>query len=823
MKKVFLCSYLSFTIIFAFSQQKLIEAVKINLPIKIDGNLDEAAWASITPVSDFIITSPVFGKPATKKTTVKITYDNTAVYIGAYLYDNIADIKKGLSARDVIERQNTDYFSIGLDTYKDNQNGFLFQVTAAGVQGDAKLSGSSSGVNIFNNNGVDRSWDAVWESKVSIKKDGWVAEIKIPFSAIRFAKTNLQKWGLQFTRFLRGINESSSWSPEDPNINGGINQWGTLDGLKNIMPPLRLSFLPYLSAGFKISPVANGTVTEFLKSGGMDVKYGINESFTLDMTLIPDFAQVQSDNIILNLSPFEVKFNDFRPFFTEGTELFNKAEIFYARRIGATPQGLYNVLALAIDSPQYKIIKNPGITRLYNATKLSGRTKHNLGIGILNSVAAEMNALVENTTTGKQINIQTEPLTNYNVVVLDQAFNNKSSITFTNTNVLRKGNSRNANVTSLDISMFDKKNIHQLYLAAKYSAIWGKLANSNGYRADAQYSKVSGTIQYNIYNSIKSDTYNPNDLGFLLNNNSVDMGGAISYNNFKPTKKYLNQRYQISLSNSYLYKPFTWQKFSVEYRHYVLFKNFWDVNLQFFSQPSWSNDFFEPRTPGKVLKRSPFYFLALGGSTDSRKKLFYNYFFGYAESPLPNDPYYNIQSGFRYRFNDKFQMSINASIEKDKGNWGFVYRDVAGAPIIGRRDLKTNSTVLSALYNFNAKMNLNVRLRHYWRQVHYTGFYNLKDDGYWTEKNFVPGYDQNFNTFNVDMFYTWDFLLGSRITLTWKNALGTNVNIDGVANQTYLKNFSSVFKYPHSNELSIKAVYYIDYLTLKKSVLKTNN
>src|SRR5437764_5555272 len=199
---------------------------------------------------------------------------------------------------------------------------------------------------------VDRTWNAVWESKVSIKKDGWVAEMRIPFSAIRFSKKDIQNWGLQFGRFIRKINENETWSPDDPNVSGTINKWGDWIGLKDITPPLRLSFSPYLSGGIRTSPVTNGKATEYLKSGGMDVKYGINESFTLDMTLIPDFAQVQSDNVILNLSPFEVKFDEYRPFFTEGTELFNKANLFYPRRIGATPQGNYSILALANDSPQ---------------------------------------------------------------------------------------------------------------------------------------------------------------------------------------------------------------------------------------------------------------------------------------------------------------------------------------------------------------------------------------------------------------------------------------------------------------------------------------
>ena len=456
------------------AQVRSLPAIKITQPIKIDANLDDEAWKNIEATGNFITYSPVFGNISKRKTVVKIAYDNTAIYVGAYMYDNPVNIRKQLTARDVIDRQDVDIFTVGFDTYLDKQNAFIFRVTPANVQGDSKQSQGSSVVNDF-------SWDAVWESKTSIKADGWVAEIKIPLSAIRFSKKDLQNWGINFARFTRAENENSIWNPINPNISGELNQWGVWMGLNNIKPPIRLSFLPYLSGGVRISPTAKGNVTEFLKSGGMDVKYGINESFTLDMTLIPDFAQVQSDNVFLNLSPFEIKFDDYRPFFTEGTELFNKAGLFYSRRIGDAPGQAAAVLKTYGDNPNYKIIKNPGITRLYNATKFSGRTKGNLGIGIFNAVSASMYAKIQNLNTGNDSSILTEPLTNYNIIVLDQVLKNRSSISFTNTNVLRKGNSRNANVSSIDLSLFDKKNNYNFSFTGKYSSIWGKQINKNGF------------------------------------------------------------------------------------------------------------------------------------------------------------------------------------------------------------------------------------------------------------------------------------------------------------------------------------------------------
>jgi hypothetical protein len=794
-------------------QAKTLNSVKFTSPLKIDGNLDDAAWQEVAATGDFITSYPVIGKNSAHKSFVKIGYTDEAVYVGAYLYEKKENIRTQLTPRDVMDRQDVDVFTVGLDTYLDRQNAFLFKVSAAGVQFDAR--GAQSNTPVY-----DVAWDAVWESKVNVKNDGWVVEIKIPFSAIRFSKKNVQDWGLNFARFSRSDNENSIWSPVNPNISGEINQWGTWAGLKNIKPPVRLSFLPYVSGGIRVSPTNNGNVSETLKSGGMDVKYGVSESFTIDMTLIPDFAQVQSDNLQLNLTPFEIKFDDYRPFFTEGTELFNKSGLFYSRRIGAAPSGSAAVLRTYGSDSNYSIIKNPGITRLYNATKFSGRTKSKLGIGVFNGVTAAMYAKVKNLNTGIDSSILTEPLTNYNILVLDQALKNRSSISFTNTNVLRKGNSRNANVSSADVSFFDKKNNYNFNFTGKYSHIWGNNGlNKNGFKSSTSFGKVSGIWHYRALVNIESDKYDPNDLGFLFNNNSVEYVGNISYNMLKRKRNLLNQVYSLNFTQSYLYKPYKWTNFEVGARAFFLFKNFWDVSINAFSSPTWSNDYFINSSvyTGNFLKRTPFYYLGISGSTDSRKKLLFSFKIAGAESPLPNDPYWNGVAGLRYRFNNRLLISANMEVTQDKGNWGWAFLNNAnGSPVINRRNTKSNVGIISAQYGFTQRMNATIRLRHYWYAVNNTNFYNLKQDGYWTEIPFIENRNIGYNAFNIDMFYTWDFLLGSRITLAWKNALGSNVYINPYTNTNYGKNFSQAINNPHSNEVTLKVVYFLDYLKLKK-------
>ncbi|MGH2552654.1 MAG: DUF5916 domain-containing protein, partial [Chitinophagaceae bacterium] len=454
----------------ANSQQKSIQAVKTIQALKIDGNLDEAAWIEAPVLTNFIQNFPTYGLPVSQKTEVKILYDNAAIYIGAYLFDEPSLIRKQITARDGEGQNDVDYFSVFFDTYNDHQNGFQFLVTSANVQTDARLSPNYPAD--FGSFG-DKTWDAVWESKVSMKPDGWVVEMRIPYISLRFSKKDIQSWGLQFLRFSRRNNEYSYWNPVDPKINGFVNQFGELNNLKDIQPPLRLSLSPYITTGFRSSPQTKGYLDEWLRNGGMDVKYGLNESFTLDATLIPDFGQVVSDNVVNNLTPYEVKFTENRQFFNEGTEIFNKAGLFYSRRVGATPSKYIEVRNFVAGNADWEIVKNPNLTQLYNASKFSGRTRKKLGIGIFNALAAPMDAKIRNTVSGKDSVIRTEPLANYNIIVLDQAFKGRSSVTFTNTNVLRNGNDRDANVTALDIGLYNKKNSLVLLSTVRYSKIWG--------------------------------------------------------------------------------------------------------------------------------------------------------------------------------------------------------------------------------------------------------------------------------------------------------------------------------------------------------------
>jgi len=809
-----ICIFLLLLCFQSVAQVKTTQAVKTNQPPKIDGLLDDAAWTNAPVLEDFVQNYPLYGGSCSKRTAVKILYDNSAVYVGAYLYDDPSLIRKQFTARDGEQQTDVDYFSVFFDTYNDKQNGFQFLVTSANVQTDARVTPTYTGD--FGSYG-DKTWDAVWESKVSTQADGWIVEIRIPYISLRFAKKDVQDWGLQLLRFMRRNNETSFWNPVNPQVNGFVNQFGGFTNLQKIEPPLRLSFSPYVTTGYRTSPVGNTYLNEWLRNGGMDVKYGINESFTLDATLIPDFGQVISDNVINNLTPYEVQFQENRQFFTEGTEIFNKAKLFYSRRVGAMPGGYFGILDSADADPNIEIIKNPSSTQLYNAIKFSGRNRKKFGIGIFNAVTAPMHAIIRNRLTNEETRIETEPLANYNILVLDQALKGRSYFTFTNTNVLRNGNARDANVSALDIALYDKGNIHALQGTVRYSKIWGT-DPYDGYNTTLRYGKVSGNWQYSLQGNIESKNYDPNDLGILAAANEISYRGTISYKKFVPTKNFITYSYSLSPRLVYLYEPYAYSKFDVTGTAFWIFRNFWDVSITTNVIPGWERNYFELRTDGRPLSYPSNYIFQVEGSTDSRKKLFVRFGGIYAKAPKYDNVYSGVSLGMRYRFSNKFSLDFQTDSHFEENQLGYAFmRETNGEPIVGFRDNRDFTSVLSGIYNFAYRLNLTLRARHYWNRVNYISFHNVDANGYLLSRAFINGRNENFNVFNLDAFLTWDFRLGSRLILGYKNWLGQDetVNINSGGN-TYLKNLGEIFDLRHGNEFTIRFIYFLDYNQLRK-------
>ena len=794
---------LSFAGIYAQEAKKTITITRTNQAPKIDGLLDDACWQNVEIAKDFVQLEPYNGKAPTFPSEVKFVYDDKAIYIAAILYDSFPDsIMKQFSPRDASDA--SDFFGVFIDPHNNGLVSYGFIVSPINVQTDLFAQ---------ENAGQDENWNAVWESATKITDKGWVVEYKIPYSALRFPKKDVQTWGLNISRNIERYRENSTWNYIDSEKQGWVSQSGELKGIENIKPPLRLSFSPYISTYFE-NDSETSKWTNFYR-GGLDLKYGISESFTLDMMLVPDFGQVQSDDVVLNLSPFEMHYSEKRQFFTEGIELFNKANIFYSRRIGAEPNKFWDTDSdLKVNE---KIIENPAEGQLINTTKISGRTNKGLGIGFLNGMTLETNATIQDTITGNKRNFVTQPFTNYNVLVFDQNLKNNSSVSIINTNLSRIDDNYTANVTGSELSLYNKKKTYQIFAKGAVSQIFNDTLNANyGYYSQLVFSKSSGKFRFSLSNRIESDTYNPNDMGFLRNNNEISYSGSIRYNIYKPFWRLLSMYNTVNFFYSQLYNPNEYTSTKISYNSNMTFKNHLSTGLWLAIEPYESHDYFEARVDGRLFVEPKTNRLFTWFSTDYRKKIAFDFSCGGSFVNDAGSYGYDISFEPRYRVNDRFLFSLSTYYANEINDFGYVEYDSANELIyFGKRDVLTIENEIKAQYIFNEKISTNINVRHYWSAVGYKDYYTLNNNGYLLTNNTYAGTDNiNFNFFTVDLSFRWIFAPGSEFSVVWKNSIFTNGSkIDDV----YLQNFQNTLNSPQVNSFSIKILYYLDYLYLKRN------
>jgi len=805
-------------------EKKRVEAVRTDNPPRIDGSLDDVAWQKAPVLTDFIQYSPYSGRPASFPTEVRILYDNEAIYIGAFMFDpNPDSIYLQLGQRDADFSLNADYFSFEISTFNDGINGETFKVSASGVQSDRKARAMGSGGGGRGGGGMggfgfggDSSWDAVWYSRVSVVENGWIAELKIPYSALRFPKIDVQTWGVNFFREIRRYRELSSWSYVDREIGSTFSHLGELTGLSNLVPPVRLSLTPYVS-GYVEKYDGEKPGTSY--SGGLDLKLGLNESFTLDMTLIPDFGQVQSDDQVLNLSPFEVRYNERRPFFMEGTELFSRGGIFYSRRVGSRPR-MYNQADDDL-GPSEIVSLNPQEAALVNASKLSGRTKSGLGIGLFNAITRQMWAEIEDTITGELRRFKTEPTSNFNMLVLDQSLRNNSYISVANTNVVRDAPKDElyytANVTAVDLRIQDAS---RKYSVSGTGAISQKYYESEPNRFGNSFSldagKTGGTFRFNYQLEGSTDTYDINDMGYMRRNNEFQNSASVSYNTFKPFWKIYTSRTSLSFNYNQLYNPRVFTSSSLGFSSFITLNNNWLVNLRADYSPGGEDDYFEPRVSGRFFHRPEDLNLNLWIDTDRSKKYQFNVRSSVTKIWSEYDQKaFSVSIDQQVTLSTRLTLGFDVEYSSRLNSIGYVtYSSATDEIVFGKRDNNTFTSTIESGYIFTADSYLSFRLRHYWSRADYNGtYFNLLEDGGLAPLTYTGNPDYNYNAFNIDMVYTWRFAPGSELTVVWKNEIYSGGQ---VIFYDYIENIRDMFQSAALNSLSLKILYYLDYQSLRK-------
>ena len=797
--------FLYFLLFFAlgYGQKKTFQTKFISEKITLDGKLDEAIWQSVPIATDFVMFQPDNGKKVeeNKRTEVRVLYDNEAIYIGALLYDNEPNkILKEISKRD--DFGTADFFGVFVNGYNDGQQNFQFFVNAADGQADCLATDS---------NGEDYSWDAVWDSKAVITDFGWVVEMRIPYAALRFSSETKQTWGVNFFREIRRDRAKYSWNFIDSKIGTFTQQNGVVEGIENIKTPTRLFFLPYAS----FYTYANGQQKTYGElKGGLDIKYGINDAFTLDAMLIPDFGQTKYDDRILNLSPFEQQFNENRSFFTEGTDLFSKGNLFYSRRIGGPPSYHPDT------ETNEEIIENPNSVELYNATKVSGRTKGGLGIGFLNAVTQKTYATIKNTDTQETRRVLVEPLTNYNVLVFDQRFHKNSSVTFVNTNVTRNGSFRDGNVSALVWDLNTAKNTYNLNGNFEYSSVNNIESKKDGINTTLNFAETSGKYRYNFGTNLVTKDFDSNDLGINFETNYYAFYGNTSYRILNPTKIFNSFNSNINVYTQFQKETGKVQadeinlniNSSTKKNHYIGF----GMNYR----PVETYNYYEPRTNSR-FSIDP---TRLGGwfsiSTNYNNKFAFDINPSIAILNESKRMSYGFYISPRYRFNDHLALNYEFNFFRQNNNKGYVdssdNNDLLppNTIIYANRNAVNYTNNLNGKYSLNSRMNFDISARYYWSYTENKNFLKLEDNGRLVDYNgYTDNKNQNLITWNLDVSYNWWFAPGSQLTLLYRS---NAAKYDNLITKDFGNNYTSLLNNEDlSHVVSISIKYFIDYNQVK--------
>ena len=785
-------------------QKKEYTAQRIPEAPKIDGVLDDAVWEGIPVATDFVMVDPGDGRPSreTHPTEVKIAYTDEAIYVAAYMFDNEPQrIRRQFAQRDNIPI--SDFVVVDFNTYNDGENQTRFVVTAAGTLADAKMKGDRE----------DYSYNVVWDSRVSFDDEGWYAEMRIPYSALRFPDREEQLWSLQVGRKINHLNETYVWNYVNKSVGQSSHYNGLLRGISNIDAPVRLSFYPYISG--EIEHFDGENETSF--NAGMDLKYGINDAFTLDATLIPDFGQTAYDEVELNLGPFEQTFGENRAFFTEGTELFTKGGLFYSRRIGDTPIGFNRVQEQRLEDEE--VLENPDNTALLNAVKISGRTDSGLGIGFFNAITEAQRAILRNTVTGEVRELVTEPFANYNIFVLDQQLDQKSSISLINTNVTREGHFRDGNVSGFLFDVYNNSSSFNFSGEAKMSNVNLSDNNLTGFASTLSFERTKGKFRYGASHDFANKTYDINDLGLNFTNNYSNFYFDTSYRIFEPQGIFNDYNIRLYGNHQRRYDPdialgsgvgssffgMTAERFA--------FGGFAEVNTEF-------KDFFETRKENRYILYPAYGSIQGWISSDYRKKIAVDSRLGYEKYFEGGQNLLLFRFSPRFRVSNQLMLIYSFEYLTENNRESFV-RLLPENVIFGNRDRESVENSLQGTYNFNTKEAVSLSFRNFWSSATFASeeFSVLGRDGGLTPVTYDVASgnnpNANFNIWNLDLSYQWRFAPGSEAILLYRNSV---FNLDSQSELAYSKSLRNLFEQPVRHNLSVRLVYYLDYNSIKNVI-----
>ena len=791
----------------------MIRAVRTaNGGIRIDGILDEPDWSRATGSNGFIQNEPNEGDPATERTVVRIVYDDEAIYIGITAYDSEPGKIKGLLAR----RDNecpSDWIHIGIDSYNDKRTAFEFAVNPAGVKMDCFWYDCST---------RDGNWDAVWDVATSVNGEGWIAEFRIPFNQLRFAENGgAHSWGFQVCRQIDRKSEVSFWSHWPKDASAFTAHFGRLEGIENVPRLKRLEILPYTvsSVDFFGDPEEGDPFHDAARGQsrfGADIKYGITSNITANISINPDFGQVEQDPSEFNLTAYETYFEEKRPFFVEGLNIFqyplmfgdgNSERLFYSRRIGRTPQ------FYPLDSERWPDTDDfyedtPQFTTIIGAAKVTGRTSNGWSIGVLEALTDREEAEVS-APNGERFGVSVEPMTNYLAGRAVKDFNDgRSTLGIIATSVAREIQSddlaflnRAAFTGGLDLSHRWHDDDYQIiakvfgsHMRGSTEAMLELQESSARYfqRPDADYVEVDpeathlsgygGVLwggkfggkpwRFGLGGITRSPGFEANDIGYMRDAD-INLGVFwAQYRRYEPLGPFRQFNFNTNIWYGFNYGGEAYGK-GGNVNGWMQLTNYWEV---FFGGGTDLEAISTRHLRGgpTIIEPSQF-FSWYGFSTDNRKKLAFGLNGFYARSGERGSYHAEFSPQMTIRPSSRFELTLSPGYTESKDDMQHV-DEVDGHYILGHIDMRVISMTTRLNYTLSPEMSLQFYGMPYIAAGEYSDYREvLAPRAEIYDDRFGPfdyladsdNPDFNFKQFRSNLVFRWEFNPGSAIFLVW--------------------------------------------------------
>ncbi|WP_241780960.1 DUF5916 domain-containing protein [Cochleicola gelatinilyticus] len=849
------------TIIKPIQKSYLTTSIASQTPPELDGIFNEPVWDLVDWATDYVENQPDNGTAPTEQTKFKIIYDEKNLYIAVRCYDAVPeDIVKRLSRRDGFEG---DWVEFNIDSYNDNRTGFSFTISAAGVKGDEFIS--------QNGNNWDGSWNPIWYVKTQIDEKGWTAEMRIPLSQLRFSADEEQVWGLQSTRRYFRAEERSLWQPVLPNAPGWVSEFGELRGIKGIKPQKQLEVQPYTVTQLKTYPEEEGNPfrdgSDARLTGGVDAKIGITNDLTLDLTINPDFGQVDADPGAIALDGFEIFFEERRPFFVENKNIFdysfgnNQDNLFFSRRIGRSPQGsAFGATTAYVDQPEN--------TTILGAAKFSGKTKDGWSVGVLESLTSKEFAEVIN-EDGSEVETLVEPLTNYFVGRAQKDFNDRNSYIggiFTATNrkmepnlgflhdnaysggidfkhnwndrtFYIEGNTvlSQVNGTAEAITETQRSIVHLFQReGASHVAVDTTKTSLTGTGGRLEFGKGGGgNWRYNIGGVWRSPELELNDIGFLRRADDIQQYAGVTREFNKPTSWYRRANIRAYQSSNHDFEG-NYNQFYYQLVGFVNFKNNW------FAEAGSENNAADFNN--SVLRGGPRFrnngfnlgFLYVG--TDSRKKLSTTLGYVFGEAREQNFGFTRYEVRLNYQPLNSLNVSMTAKYESRPDKTQYVAQSDF---LQGKRYITAaiDQETISTVFRVNYTINPNLSIQYYGEPFIARGKYSdfnyvnnpiatdlsdrvttyttnqiqLQGDTYSIDENTDGISDYSFGKpdfafvqYRSNLVVRWEYIPGSEVFFVWSQGINGN----GIAENNFRSIVDNqIFGQKPENIFLIKATY----------------